>query len=318
MKTEPEYLGVLAILTLILVLTLALHRRVYKKDEQFLNLELPLLQFNIVKPTLYWFCDSDKNARDWNDFGSRMSMHPNRGYLNIALNKAYKTQKEFTIVPLIGRDAVFTILPNLNRKAKQLPTKLWREYVIANILYEKGGLVMDGDSTLCTGKSFYPIIKDLPAATFGINPDEPAISVPTSLLPGPAPYVGWAKDSYHPAWSYSAKAYNSLVERGPQAWTAALARRMNQSIWEVQHAKGCIAVRNIDGGRLMNGKMRQLEDIFGRVTEPENVNTLLHPDTVFISYDGEDLQRRYEFNWFLRLSQQQIKESEFVWAKLAL
>jgi hypothetical protein len=63
--------------------------------------------------------------------------------------------------------------------------------------------------------------------------------------------------------------------------------------------------------------MRQLEDLFGRVANPSDPNTALTPGVVYVSYNGDDLARRYEFNWFLRLSKKQIQESDIVWSRLA-
>lgn len=269
------------------------------------------------KPKLYWFCDSNINSRNWGDFGARNSKKPNRGYLAVALDRVYHTQYDFTIVPLIGREDVLALLPDLHPDAKKLPTKIWREFVIANILKEKGGLVMDGDSTLCIGPSFYPLVQNVPAATFGINPDEPTVSPTTALTPGPSPYVGWSKMPNHPAWSYAASVYNALVARGAQSWSSSLARRMNQTIWEGQQLMNCVVLRTPEGGRLATGKKRELEDIFGRKADPADPRMDILPNTVYICYDGEDLERRYEFNWFLRLSPKQIQQSNLVWTKLA-
>ena len=313
MTTKPEI--AIAILTLCVVVGLAFVRRNTTKhanNETFRNVFPAFKQH-----TLYWFCESNSNARNWADFGARRSIQPNRGYLELALQRVYSTQSDFSIVPLIGRDAVYTVLPNLNPSAKQLPTKLWREFVIANILSTKGGLVMDGDSTLCVGPSFYPYIQSVDAATFGINPDEPFAAAHTAIAPGPSPYVGWSAAPNHPAWSFSAREYNALVAKGPQAWASALARRMNQSIWDKQTKLGCSVIRSAEGNRLESGKLRQLEDIFGRLAHPNDPCTDIPADTVYISYDGEDLERNFEFQWFLRMSVSQLQQSDIVWSKLA-
>ena len=313
MDIAPEHISLFLLTTVLLVVLYIVVNNQAK--EKFEDYKVPQIFPDI--PKLYWFCDSQTNARNWNDFGARNSPLPNRGYLEVALEKVKSTQKDFQVVPLIGRDAVLHLLPELDPACKQLPPKLWREFVIANVLKAKGGLVMDGDSTLCIGSSLYPHVKDIDAATFGINSDEPIVSPLTAISPGPSPYVGWSKLPNHPAWVYSADIYNSLLARGPQAWDSALARRMNQYIWEKQKKMNCTVLRGVEGGRLATGKFRQLEDIFGRLAEPMDPHNILPAGTVYISYDGEDLQKRYEFNWFLRLSPKQLKQSDFVWAKLA-
>ena len=318
MKSSPDTVVPL-VAFLFSAITLVVLAKVLKNNyEKYLNVPKVPLKFltsiDLQRPKLYWFCDAEINSRHWADFGARNTKEPNRGYLEIALNRVRETQPEFEVIPLIGRNAVYTYVPNLEPSAKQLPKKLWREFVIANILNSRGGLVMDGESTLCIGPSFYPLVKDVKAATFGIDPYEPVASPLTALIPGPAPYVGWSKMPSHPAWSHAANFYNNLVRRGVQAWSSASARRANQKIWETQKTLGCEVIRGADGGRFPNGKLRQLEDIFGNKLDAL-VDIL--PETVYIPYDGDDLERRYEFNWFLRLSPDQIMESTIVWSKLA-
>jgi hypothetical protein len=265
-----------------------------------------------VKPTLFWFCDSGTNARNWNDFGGRSSKTPNRGYHVLALRNAIGTQPECNVIPIFGREQVYDHLPDVSRQAMQLPPKLWRAWLIANLMAKRGGLAMDGDSTLCIGPRFFPLLRD-DASVFGVYPDEEIVSPLTATSPGPAPYVGWSRVPFHPAWVSAAQFYNDLVERGPTAWSAALARRADLTVWETQKRLGCTVIRGPDGGRLPNGKLRQLEDVLGNKVDP--MADIL-PGTVYLSYDGEDLAKRYEFNWFLRLSPDQILGSQFVWAKL--
>lgn len=299
--------SVVAVLVLVVVL-LAIVRRNRRVRESFES-------FFFLQPTLWWFVDTEHNSRNWWDFGARSSMEPNRGYLQVSLEAVRRTQREFRIVPLIGREAVLSLLGVTDPSVKQLPPALWRDYAIANILAKKGGLVMDGNSTLCVGPSLYPQVSSIGAAMFGVNPDEPVYTHVQS--PGPAPYVGWASSPNHPAWVYSANVWNRLVASGPQAWSSAEARRTNQTVWEKQSSLGCVLLRDVDGGRLPNGKLRQLEDLFGRVATPSDPNMSIMPGTVYVSYNGDDLARRYEFNWFLRLSKKQIQESDFVWSRLA-
>lgn len=285
--------------------------------------ELPPEDFNnpfmiTQKPNLWWFVDTEPNARFFLDFTGRQTTEPNRGYLLIALDAVRRTQgADYDVKPLIGRDAVMAQVPGAPAAAKQLPPALWRRWVIANLLAMKGGLVMDGNSTLCVGPSFKTSIGISAAAVFGITSDEPIASPATALAPGPAPYVGWAAAPHHPAWLHAADVLNALVVRGAQAWTSAEARRTYMTVYEAQKTLEIDTIRIADGGRLPDGRVRQLEDLFGRVSEPADPKTSLLLGTVYVPYDGDELSRRYEFAWFLRLSPQQIKESDLVWSRLA-
>lgn len=306
MKNEALLVSVL----LVAVILLAMFRR-----KPALPTE-PFISFR--KPTLWWFVDAEPNARNWWDFGARNSQEPNRGYLQISLEALKKTQSDdFAIATLVGRDAVLAQLPGAPPAAKQLPPALWRHWVIANLLETHGGLVMDGNSTLCVGPRMYPYVEHEAATTFGSNPDEPVVNPHNAMAPGPAPYVAWAAMPHHPAWTHAAGIWNALVAKGPQAWSSATARRTDMTVWETQKTLGATVIRIADGGRLPSGKLRQLEDLFGRVGNPADPATMLIDGTVYVPYDGDDLARRYEFNWFLNMSAEQIKDSDLVWARLS-
>ena len=269
-----------SLVALVVVVVLSFMRRTSLPPEGFIA--------SRSKPILWWFVDTEPNSRSWLDFGGRKTMEPNRGYLQLALGALQRTQiDDFEIRPLIGRAAVLAQIPMALPRAAELPPALWRRYAVAGLLEANGGLVMDGNSTLCVGPSLAPFVFGIDAAVFD-NGQEP----------GPSPFVGWASSPNHPAWVYAASTWRALVERGPQAWNSAELQCTTQ---------GLNVISGVESGTPV------LEDLFGRIADPK----VLPSGTAFISYDGDDLARRYEFNWFLRLSSQQILASDFVWAQLA-
>jgi hypothetical protein len=232
-----------------------------------------------------------------------------------------KTQgNDFTIHVLLGRRAVSDMLTSaglvVSEDAESLPVALWRQWATANILATKGGLVMMGDSTLCVGPSFAPYISGVQAATFGIYPSE-ASALPGSEYVGPAPWVAWSARPSHPGWQYAAEKWNAIVGAGPTAWTAADARRENLMIWDVQKTMGVDVIQKAEGGRNPDGSERTLEDLLGREANPVDPKTPLLPETVYVPFDGDALVRMYRYAWFVRMSESQILESDFVWASLA-
>ncbi len=297
---------VLIALLLIIVVALAYFRRrpAMPPKEGFLTL---------FKPKLWWFVDTEQNARDYDDFGARKNMRPNRGYLQVALDAVQRSQgADFLIVPLIGRQAVCDALgPDCNHASTQLPAALWRQWALSNLLATHGGIAMDGNSTLCIGSSFKPFLSGVDAAMFGVNPDEPVVSPATASAPGPGPYAGWAASAGHAAWKHAADTWNALVLRGPQAWSAAAARRMPQAVWEGQRTRGARILRTVEACRLKDGRPIELEDLFGRIALPVDMSA------VYISYDGDMLARRHEFSWFLRMSPEQLADSQLAWARIA-
>jgi hypothetical protein len=273
-----------------------------------------------LKPTLWWFVDDETNARHWWDFGARNSHKPNRGYLEVALQAAYATQAfDFQVVPLIGRAAVSKVIKEAGEpmpsNVSQLPAKIWRQWAMANLLAAKGGLVMVGDSTLCVGPSFGPRVHGHSAAAFGISPEEP-IAIVGANVP-PAPWVGWAVRPHHPAWDLAATTWNQLANAGPTSWSAAEARKLGEKLWLSQSSKNIQILQDAEGSRKYNGGQMTPEDFLQKQVNPLDPKTELVANTLYVAMDGDSLVRDYRYSWFVRLSREQILESNFYWAHLA-
>jgi hypothetical protein len=264
--------------------------------------------------------DDETNARSWWDFGARNSRKPNRGYIQVALEAAQATQAfDFQIVPLVGRDAVRRVIMEAGEEmpshVNQLPAKIWRQWVLTNLLAAKGGLVMVGDSTLCVGPSFAPRINGAACGMFGIAPEEPK-AVPGAPVP-PASWVGWAVRPHHPVWDVAATAWNRLAAAGPTAWSAAEARRIGESIWTMQHRHAPQYFQDAEGSRKANGTQLTAEDFLQKQVNPLDPKTVLSANTLYIVLDGDSLVRDYRYSWFVRMSREQIMESNFYWAVLS-
>lgn len=274
-----------------------------------------------MKPTLWWFVDEETNSRSWWDFGARNSRLPNRGYLQIALEAVQATQAfDFQVQPLYGRAAVSRVISEAGEEVpmnvEQLPLRLWRQWAVANLLAAKGGLAMVGDSTLCVG-SFAPRVKDAAAAVFGISPDEPrAVPGMNRSVPSGS-WVGWSVRPHHPAWDYAAATWNRLANAGPTAWSAADARRLGDSIWSTQIRHGIVQFQDAEGSRKSNGMQLTAEDFLQKQVNPRDPKTVLDANVLYVVLDGYALVREHRYSWFVRMSREQIMESNFYWAVLA-
>ncbi len=310
MKSITEIvLFIFIVLTLVLFLMSRHH-----KQESFQTGAL------LGQQNLWWIVDSETNSRNWWDFGARNSQQPNKGYLKLALDCVKKTQgMDFTIHVLLGRDAVHKMLvdagASIPQHANTMPIAVWRQWAIASILVLKGGLAVMGDSTLCVGPSFAPYVLNVDAAVFGMNSNE-ASALPGSERVGPSPWVAWSSKPFHPGWKYAAEKWNEIASAGPTAWTAAVARRENLMIWDTQKTMGVSLIQDAEGSRNPDGSERTLEDLFAREITPQDPKTILLPGTVYVPFDGDTLARTYRYGWFVRMSEGQIIESEFVWAGL--
>ena len=296
-------------IVLILLLIACVCVYVYKNRTEGFQMEFSL------KPTLWWFVDDETNARKWWDFGARNSRKPNRGYLEVALEAVHATQgKDFHIVPLIGREAVSRVLLEAGETVPDgLPAKIWRQWALTNLLAAKGGLVMVGDSTLCVGPSFATVTKDTQCAMFGVTPNEPRV------LPGadvaPASWVGWSLHPHQPVWDIAANTWNRLAAAGPTGWSAAEARRLEDYIWSMQKLKSPKLLQAAEGGRKTDGTELTPEDFLGK-QNPVDPKIVLN-NVLYVPMDGDALVRSYRYSWFVRMSRDQILESNFYWATLA-
>ncbi len=269
------------------------------------------------KQVMWWFVDNETNSRNWWDFGARNSHLPNRGYLELALECAQRTQgAQFSIRPLLGRQAVSEVLREAGVKIPDgidsVPVGLWRQWVIANLCAAKGGLAVCGDCTLFIGPAIAPSLTSVSAAAFGIYPDDPR-AVPGSET-APAPWMGWSGLPHHSSWDIAAEAWTRILGAGPTSWSAAEARRENLNIWNFQKLKGIQVLQSIEAGRNSDGSERTLEDLFGREA---GSGSPIPAGAVYVPMDSDKLVRMYKYAWFVRMSKQQILESKFVWADLA-
>ena len=273
-----------------------------------------------LKPTLWWFVDDETNARSWWDFGARNSRKPNRGYLQVALEAVYATQAfDFQVVPLLGREAVAQIIREAGERVpaslRQLPAPLWREWAFSNLLAARGGLVMVGDSTLCVGPSFSTATNNVDCAVFGITKEE------SRAIPGadvaPANWVGWAVRPHMPIWDIAATAWTRVASAGPTAWSAAEARRVSEKVWATQKLKNPPRFPAAEASRKENGTELTAEDFLQKQVVAHAPKPTLPSSVLYVAIDGDTLVRDYRYGWFVRMSREQILESNFFWAELA-
>jgi hypothetical protein len=266
------------------------------------------------KPIL-WFVVDDQgyNTRNWADFGARSSRALNIGFLNITRSRCIKTQGgAYEVRELLGRTAVSEIIYS---KGGRVPNgvntvhpTIWRAWARAALLSTAGGLYLDGMS-LCLGPSFSDSIGAREDVVFGTEHNETHAAADSA----PGPYAGWASGQGHIGWNGLADVLADLIDAGPTAWTAAVAR--NQIVEStVKHLMPFMSVlRDPEWSRKEDGRALETEDILGRS------EMAAPPSAVYVPLDKERLERDFTYNWFLRMSPEQIldPESTFVWAVAA-
>ena len=273
--------------------------------------------FALAKPTL-WFVVDDQgvNMRLWADFSARSSRNLNIGFLNITRSACLKTQGgDFAVRELLGRKAVSQAIYELHGRVpdgvEQAPPVIWRAWARAALLTYGGGLYLDGLS-LCLGPSFMDVVRSKDDAVFGTDHDETRVTETAAC----GPYAGWASGAQHIGWIGLSDAMAELIAVGPTAWTAAIARNQVAESSMVQLTPFMSVVRESEWSRRSDGRAIEIEDLLGRSPDEEWVP----PRTaVYVPLDKERLERNFTYNWFLRMSPEQIldAESHFLWASLA-
>jgi len=277
--------------------------------------------FRETKTKIWWVIDdSQKNSRQWLDWGARATYEPNEPYLKICLKKAakYLAGDIFDLEPIIGRvaahqrlEAAGCVIPP---DADRSPPFLWLAWCRAAFLAHCGGLWLDG-SVLPTGTaaSLQNRLAGKDVLTFGIDPDE-GLSADEVKVPMAGPSAGWSAMPYHPVWKGLERDMRTLINTGDQSWSSGECRKSLRYSWD-RHAAGTVRIdRTAEVSRNKYGKRLELETL---LTETEwdgcTKGSLWLPLP-----DGRDkLERATPFLWFLRMSEQQIYESKFVWATLA-
>ncbi len=59
------------------------------------------------------------------------------------------------------------------------------------------------------------------------------------------------------------------------------------------------------------------EDFLQKQVNPLDPKIVLDANALYVVMDGDALVRDYRYSWFVRMSRQQIMESNFYWAVLA-
>lgn len=271
------------------------------------------------KPRIWWYVDdSQANSHVWLDWGNRATVQPNEPYLRICLQKARALWgHEFDIVPVMGRSMALADLKKGGcgeppAGADRCPPYLWMAWCRAAYLSCLGGLWMDG-SVLPMGSGGDLLRRmDAPALTFGVDPDEGLSSAETTL-PAAGPSAGWAKTPHHPAWSGMERDVGALIAAGPQSWGAPEARRALRRLWD-KHCSGTVRVdRAAEISRDKYGRRLELDTLFGTNEWPTGTTK----DGLWVPLpDGRDgLSRAIAWRWFELMSEEEIRDSDFVWAR---
>jgi hypothetical protein len=284
---------------------------VWRTNKQRNTFEDPRLLERGTKTAPVWIFvdDTDVNSRWWADFGARSSRVYNMPFLNLCYQTIVNACGDKYHVEVIGG------LADAERRLGGLPTPMRNKrlplrdeemtYLKIAFLEKFGGLWM-GPATICLRK--LPVLPEDKVVLFGSDSLETYAGRQGTTLPNQ--HAFWAPTANHP---FFAQWRQILEARLEQQHTGKEIR--NDSRWDVLFTGTGRTDIMINPGfeltRKKNGRKIELEDLLAAGTEgvlPFDIPA----DTVYVPFPWPELLERRMFGWFLRMSEEQVLESDLV------
>lgn len=262
------------------------------------------------KPILWIHVPYEYNSRSWSSFGSRSSYDLNQPYLYLTVKSIIKCCDESFTICIVDDSSFARLIPNwtINMDYISEPIKCYiRQMALAKLIYAYGGVTVP-ISFLCFRdlKSMYE--RGTQADTMFVCENYDANITSTSYLFYPnAHFMGAKKENE------TMREFISFMERTISSDFTA------QSQFLGDFDRWCNSKINKNKMRLISGievGTRTIDD------EPVTVETLLGED--YIKFYGKMygiwipdrmILKRNKYEWFARMSPDQIFKSHFILAK---
>ena len=304
----------LLIILLILCIVAFIYALYYSKDliKQNPFLDKNLLKKGMDKPVIWLYYDSSEvNSRQWLDFGARSSRALHIPFLNLCYASIVKqNQDNYRIEVIGGLSGVAELLGGWD----QLPPGL-REpiapvneaelnHIRAAILAKYGGLWLSPYSVCLKGFGVLPN----KVVFFGTDIDETYAGPNGTNVPGFRAL--WSPMPKHPMFNeWASVTYSRVAQkrggdqiRGDAKWD--FVRFTTEYV-----STGIEVDPSVEGLRKKDGKRIQLEDLLASGTDG-NLPFDLCKYTVYVPFPYTELRDREIFGWFLRMSEDQIMNSD--------
>lgn len=297
------YIIVLGILALTAVTAGVVYSNNIIEEDTFNRRDLT--RQGIDNTTLWLYYDqSDVNSRWWADFGARSSRVLNTPYLNLCYESiVMKNGKTYNVKVLAGLSDVAVLLGGWQELPKPLQNPIAPvgeaelNYIRATILRRFGGLWVN-PSVICVNS--FPDFTDSEKPIFtGTDKDESYSD--SNGTPAPGVDVMYSPNSENETFVFLENLALDRITRQEGG------KQFRKDIkWDIRQAMSmydCDYIPNLEFARKSSGCRIQLEDLLSKEFIPVNQNAC------YIPLDWEELQNRRNFGWFLRLSEEQILES---------
>lgn len=265
------------------------------------------------KPILWvYFNNSDVNSRSWKDFMDRSSHAINLPFLNLCYksivehnSKIYRVEVIGGLLDLATRMGGWKHLPLPLRNENAVVREPELNWIRAAVLAKWGGLWVS-PATICI-KPFGPLPKKR-TVFFGTDL-APTYSSP-DILPGLN--VIWSPTANHPIWTTWEKKVRERLNRRSGGSEFRHDEKSDLADTLKEFNPECVIMTTSELSRKGSALKRiELEDLLAAGTEGD-LPFQITSDTIYVPIPYPEILQRSAFEWFLRMSEDQIMNSDLV------
>jgi hypothetical protein len=270
------------------------------------------------KPILWIHIPYEYNSRQWLDFGSRSSEDLNQPYLYLTVQSIIKNCENSFKIVLVDDQTFEKIIPNwsIDLKTVPEPTKGYiRQMALAKLIYIYGGINVP-ISFLC--------FRDLISLyENGTRHDNMFVCENFNNKVNMSRSIGPEKSLFYPNCEFfGANEENETVHEFINFMELSISGDYtNEITFDDTFNEWCMIKINNNKINMIDGTLTGIKTV---ENDPVNIETLLSDNNQYIHFysktygiwiPAQDLLNRVHYNWFVRLSTEQIIESQFILAK---
>lgn len=303
------------IVTGILSLTAIAAGLYYSKNviEENLFKNRKLLSKGVNNKTLWLYYDqSEVNSRWWADFGARSTRVLNTPFMNLCYKSiVMKNGTTYNVKVLAGLSDVAILLGGWDKLPKPLQNPIASvneaeiNYIRARILREFGGLWVNPSTIFVKPLPDYSKVKAV--VLFGTDKDETYAD--SNGTPAPGTDIMYSPEPNNKVFVDLEKLALDRIEKQEGG------RQFRNDIkWDLRtqmaQDKTIQYYPEYEFARKDSGRRIQLEDLLSSNSIP------LNSTVCYVPLDIKELHERRNFGWFLRLSEEEVIESNLLISKL--
>jgi hypothetical protein len=270
------------------------------------------------KPILWIHIPYEYNSRQWIDFGSRSSEDLNQPYLYLTVQSIIKNCENSFKIVLVDDQTFEKIIPDwsIDLKTVPEPTKGYiRQMALAKLIYIYGGINVP-ISFLC--------FRDLISLyENGTRHDNMFVCENFNNKVNMSRSIGPQKSLFYPNCEFfGANKENETVHEFINFMELSISGDYTSEItFDDTFNEWCMIKINNNKINMIDGTLTGIKTV---ENDPVNIETLLSDNNQYIHFysktygiwiPAKDLLNRVHYNWFVRLSTEQIIESQFILAK---